>query len=732
MVTIAQGKFSKPRHNMHADDTMIIPQASPKTAADPIEKAEAEVARFVDSAMQENASTPLDATVVAPEGWTEGMQNTEIDASLTQVIPETVLASQEAPVVTNQTISGTPILPEEEEDEDEEYAEEPGFFATYRKPILVGGCAAVLILLGLIIGMVVSMNNKEVDNGKILKNVIVAGVDVGGMTPEKAKIAVYNATANTYDTQTMTVTLPDNILHFKPEDTGVTLNVDAAVEAAYNFGRVGTKEEIERAKAQVLLGNYELDLLPFLELDAEYIHETLEQYSTGFNSSYLSSSYTFEGDMPGLTAETFDETVPCQTLVLQIGNPGRNLDIQAIYTDVLMAYCQRNFQVDASEAPEQMPELPDLKAIFDEYCSTPVDAYMDMQTFAVTGEVYGYTFDLEEAQRLLEDAVYGSTIRIGMEYLIPEVRTADLVNALYADVLGSCQTPHTSNSNRNNNLRLACQAINGLVLEPGQEFSFNEIVGERTAERGYRAAPAYANGETVSELGGGVCQISSTLYYCVLLADLEVTERQNHSYVSTYIDRGMDATVSWGGPDFKFRNSSSYPIRIEAEVADGNVKIQLLGTDEKDYYIKMEYDIAGYLAEETEYKEFDYDNAEGYADGDVIQEGVNGEVVDTYKHKYDKETGEAISEEYVTRSYYRPKNEIIAKVAPKPTQPPTEPPTTAPTTPPTQAPTEAPTQATTPPATEPVTPVTEPVTSATEPAAPVTEPATSTETAVSE
>ena len=708
MVTIAQGKFSKPRPNKHADDTMII-QRSSRKAADPIEKAEAEVARFVDTAMQESAAQSLDATMVAPEGWTAGVRTSENWEAETQILPESVAATVEEtsevrqPVVTNQTVASAPVLPDADEDEAEEYEEEPSFFATYRKPILVGSCAAILILLGLIIGMVVSLSGKDVDDGRILKNVYVAGVNVGGMTPEKAKIAVYNATVNTYDTQVMTVTLPDSVLQFKPEDTGVTLNVDAAIQAAYNYGRVGTEEEKELAKAQSLVGKYVLDLLPFLELDAEYIHKTLEQYSEGFNSSYLSSSYTFEGNMPGLTAEKFDEEAPCQTLVLNIGTPGRHLDIQAIYTDVLLAYCNNQFQVDASHAPEQMPDLPNLNAIFDQYCSTPVDAYMDMQTFAVTGEVYGYTFDLEAAQSLLDDADYGASIRIEMEYLMPQVRSSDLISALYADVLGSCQTPHTSNANRNTNLSLACQAINGLVLEPGEEFSFNKVVGERTAERGYRSAPAYANGETVSELGGGVCQISSTLYYCVLLADLEVTERQNHSYVSNYIDRGMDATVSWGGPDFKFRNTSSYPLRIEAEVSGGYVKIQLLGTDKKDYYIEMEYDVAGYLAEETEYKEFEYDNAEGYADGDVIQKGVNGEVVDTYKHKFSKETGEQIIEEYVTRSYYKPKNEIIAKVAPKPTEAPTEAPTTAPT----EAPTETPVQATIPVATEPAAPVTE-------------------------
>lgn len=702
MVTIAQGKFSKPRPPRPEEPVRPVRK---RVAADPIEKAEADIARFMDNTMQDPPAQPhqadqtkvisdatlawKEATQIAPEGFHENLS--QIPEGATQIIPEVrVPPSVPDPVPVQPQNRPRPALNPQPE---EEYEEEPNFLERYKKPILVGCCAAVLLLVIAIIVMVISLRNAEADDGRILNNVIVAGVNVGGMTPEQAKSAIENATGDTYTTNTMEVVLPDSIVEFSPEDTAVTLNVDAVVEAAYNYGRVGTPDEIERAKAQSLVGQHVVDLLPYLQLNAAYIHDTLEDYAENFNSSYTSSSFSLEGTKPGLTADTFDETAPCQTLVLKIGTPGRNLDIETVYTEVLKAYSSNTFRVDASEAPEEMPELPDLDAIFEEHCSTPVDAYMDMQTFEVTGEIYGYTFDLNAAKEKLSTAEYGSTIKIPMEYMIPEVVSSDLTASLYADVLGTYQTQHTNNADRNTNLSLACQAINGTILEPGEEFSFNDVVGERTTARGYRSAAAYADGETVSEIGGGICQVSSTLYYSVLLADLEVTARQNHSYVSTYIPMGMDATVSWGGPEFKFRNSTSYPIRIEAEVSGGYVTVRLMGTDEKDYYIEMEYEVAGYLKPETEYKEYQYDNKEGYSDGDVIQKGSTGYVVDTYKNKFDKETGEKIGEEYEARSSYRPHNEIIAKVEPKPTEPPTEPSTEAPTVAPAAAPTEAPTAA---------------------------------------
>lgn len=733
MVTIAQGKFSKPRPPRPEDPIKPVRKIRPTVAADPIEKAEADISKFMDTAMNEpvspETSRATDATVVVPDVETDATRVIPtVGPDATQVVPDHEYITPEGlarPHVENRTVPQS-VIPDAPEFDEEDYEEEPTFFQKHRKPILIGGCITVLLLIVLIVCMVISLNSKDYDNGRILDNVIVAGVDVGGMTPEKAKIAIYNATVDTYDSKSMEVHLPDTILTFSPEDTGITLDVDAAVDAAFKYGRVGTEEEIERAKAQSLVGQYVLDLIPYLQLDAEYIHRTLKEYSDSFTSDYLSSSYTFEGTKPSLTADTFDPETPCETLVLNIGTPGRNLDAESIYTSVMTAYSNNIFEVNASEAPEEMPELPDLDAIFEEYCSTPVDAYMDMQTFEITGEIYGYTFDLEKAKELLSDAEFGTSIRIEMEYIIPEVTSTTLTESLYSDVLGTCQTKLTSNENRNTNIKLACQAINGLILYPGDEFDYNKVVGQRTAERGYRAAPAYSSGKTVQELGGGICQVSSTLYYSVLLADIEVTDRTNHSYVSTYIDKGMDATVSWGGPEFKFRNNTSYPILITAEVIEDYLQIQLLGTDEKDYYVEMEFEIIGHIGPKTVYEEYEEGNSEGYTDGQVIQNKGYGYYVDTYKHKIDKVTGEEISVEYCARSVYKAKDEIIVKIIKKAeeTQAPTEKPTEKPAEKPTQAPTAAPTVAPTKPpapATEAPTPATEVPTPATEAPTPATE-----------
>ena len=177
------------------------------------------------------------------------------------------------------------------------------------------------------------------------------------------------------------------------------------------------------------------------------------------------------------------------------------------------------------------------------------------------------------------------------------------------------------------------------------------------------------DGKTVQTLGGGVCQVSSTIYYCCLIADLEIVNRLPHSYVSSYMPMGMDATVSWGGPEFTFKNNTNYPLRIETWVADGYVHCKLIGTDEKDYYIVMEYEVTGSSSPDTVYEEYPEDNKEGYKDGEVIQTAYRGYWVNTYKCKYDKETDELISRDFDRQSVYKKRDKIIAKIV-RETEPP--------------------------------------------------------------
>jgi vancomycin resistance protein YoaR len=293
-----------------------------------------------------------------------------------------------------------------------------------------------------------------------------------------------------------------------------------------------------------------------------------------------------------------------------------------------------------------------------------MNAAMDPDTFEVTPETYGYHFDLDAAKASLAQAEFGDTLEFPFSRITPDVTAQSLSSKLFCDILGSAKTPYKGkdSNNRNTNLAIACDAINGLVLLPGESFSYNDTLGERTADKGYKEAPSYVGGLTVDTLGGGICQVSSTLYYSTLFADMEILERHNHGYVSDYIDKGMDATVTWDGADFRFANNTNYPIRIEAWRADGYVNVQIVGTDERDYYIKMTYQVVESTPYDTVYEEMEADNEKGYKDGDVIVTPYRGYVVKAYKEKYSKATDELISKELESYNVYKKRDMVICRI----------------------------------------------------------------------
>ena len=616
------------------------------------------------------------------------------DAEETAVLPK-VPAEPEAP-------PAAPVNMSQTQDDFDSFDTEPAPKSRKSGRIILISLLCVFAALLIVVGSAFFyLMNLDPNKNLILNNVYVAGVNLGGMTQEEAIERLHSVTDETYTKMEMVVELPDAILSLTPADTGVSLNVEAAVEAAFNYGRNGTKEENASIQQALLSTDHHVAMLPYLNLDLEFIRGKLDSYGAEFNTDFLQSSAVVLGTQPILDAadEAFDPEAECQTLVLTLGEPGRYVDLDDVYNQILDAYSFNRFLVQIQlEEQDVFPDPLDLDALYTQYYQEPVNAVIDPETFEVTPEIYGYGFDLEAAQAAVAGASYGDEpIEIPMTMLAPEFTGEALSGVLFRDVLCEYKTEHTKETNRNTNLKLASEAINGTILYPGDIFDYNTVVGKRTEEKGYKPAGSYSGGKTVNTIGGGICQVSSTIYYCCLIADLEIINRLPHSFVSSYMPMGMDATVSWGGPEFTFRNNTNYPIRIETWVEGGYVHAKLIGTDEKDYYIKMEYEVVRNESYQTIYEEYPENNREGYRDGEVIQTPYRGYTVNTYKCKYDKETDELISRDFDRTSVYKARDRIIAKVV-KETEPPTEP---QPTEPPATNPPPTDPPATNPPPTDP-------------------------------
>ena len=405
--------------------------------------------------------------------------------------------------------------------------------------------------------------------------ITLGGVEIGGMVPTKARLVLEQALEDSLYSRSLTLQLPKETISLSPESCGIKVRTAKALLAA---------RHADASEA--------LSLEPWLKTDDAAIRGILEDYAARYDTVLTQPVWDLQGDAPDLSTEHFGPEQEGQTLVLTMGLPELHLDTESVFADIRKAFsesvvhCRDNTYCICPEVlPEILPEIPDAAAIAHAYSAKPVNDTLDRTTFDVLHGSYGTAIGQEALAETIRNAGYGETVRIPMQYLPPEICGQEV---WFQEVLGYCETRHTNSANRNHNLQLQCDAINGLILQPGEIFSMNGVLGERTTERGYLPAPAYSGNRLVDSPGGGVCQGSTTLYNCVLLADLEVVERVCHGARVGYVPLGLDAAINWLTTDFRFRNNWNFPIQLQAWLEDGYVKMQILGTDEKDYYIRME------------------------------------------------------------------------------------------------------------------------------------------------
>ena len=302
--------------------------------------------------------------------------------------------------------------------------------------------------------------------------------------------------------------------------------------------------------------------------------------------------------------------------------------------------------------------------LHEEICSEVLDAKYDPETQKATESRAGIEFDAKKARELWDKAENGETVKIPLTVTQPKYTTEQLDKMLFADKLGSQTTGYASSTaNRATNVELSAKKINGYILNPGETFSYNTVVGKRTAAAGFKSAGAYAGGQVVQEIGGGICQTSSTLYCAALYANLEIVARDEHGFAVSYVPWGMDATVSWGGPEFKFKNNREFPIKIVTKCENRQLTIEIWGTDVDGSYVKMDY--SAWTVYDTTYP--------------TVAIGTKAV---TYRCVYDKDD-KLISRTKEANSYYHYHPENIQWPTPSPTPEPSEAP----------APTEEPTAA---------------------------------------
>ena len=287
--------------------------------------------------------------------------------------------------------------------------------------------------------------------------------------------------------------------------------------------------------------------------------------------------------------------------------------------------------------------------------------------FQIEPEIIGFDIDCDKAvadvTALLEDRTYEGVVDVAWTDVEPAVTSA-FIDENFGKI-SSCSSETTKNNARNNNINQACQYIDGTVLNPGDEFSFNGIVGIRNAERGFKEATVIAGGQYEQGMGGGICQVSTMVYGAAVKANMEITNRKSHAWPSNYVDVGLDATVDYGRIDFTFKNSSDYQIVIRAEYNDSNnaVVVSIYGFKLPE---GQHIDFISVVNSTTPHGETEYVAAPSLEVGkkNTVRNAHDGMNVTSFKVWYDANGNEIKREEVATTNYrmYNKKVEIGTKL----------------------------------------------------------------------
>lgn len=446
-----------------------------------------------------------------------------------------------------------------------------------RKVWIIVAVIVAALCVALLAGSLIVANRDT-----IFPKVTVNGTDVAGMTQEQAAETIRAAGWDDPDAAVLTIVFPgEETFAVSARETGFTATADEAAQAAWEYGRSGN-----------ILSNF----FTYLRC-AVSGKEMRDELSTGVDEAALRARVETEIGELNLDLSEGNIEIDEEESILKVvkGASLITIDPEEVLSTILDALQQHQYgEVTYRVQSKDEADKVSMQELYDAVCTGPVNAGYDTETKEITEGKPGVEFDVAEAQRLWDAAAVGDTVRIPVTLTEPELESVD---GLFGDKLATKTTSLSGSSyNRINNVKLAAQHIDGVILEPGDSFSYNQTVGQRTKANGFLEAGAYANGQVVQEVGGGICQVSSTLYYCTLISNLKITARTNHYFTVGYIEPGMDATVSWGAPDFQFKNNRTFPIKLRAYVSNGSLTVEIWGTDVDGSYVKMDYTVSGLTA----------------------------------------------------------------------------------------------------------------------------------------
>ena len=509
----------------------------------------------------------------------------------------------------------------------------------HTKGIVITICILVFLLILGILSTIFALLN--VNSDKIISGISILGIDVSGLTQEEANTKVSENLNSRLETN-LVFSHNGTLYNVLPSQLECSYDISKAVNEAYSCGRNGNIFENNFDILNTLINKVDINV--DFSYNNDLYESVVSQMNANFEDGIKQSSYTIDGN----------------NLIITSGKAGNVIKSEELRNSIVDKLTSVDYNTDSIEVPveEVQPDGIDIDKIHSEIYKEATDAYYTTDPYAVYPSSNGLDFDIsiDEAKQMVSTPQ--DTYTIPLKTLYPDVTTNEIGREAFPDLLATYSTSYaSSNANRSTNIALAASKINGTVLMPGEEFSFNGTVGKRTAAAGFKTATVYSNGQVTTDYGGGICQVSSTLYNSVLRANLEITNRVNHTFTVGYVPIGLDATVSWGAPDFKFKNSRSYPVKIVATTSNKRLTISVYGLKED---VEYEVELVSYRTGTVPYSTV-YTTDSSLAKGQtrVVQSGSNGATSVAYKIL--KLNGKEVSRTLLSKDRYSPHNQIIAR-----------------------------------------------------------------------
>lgn len=503
--------------------------------------------------------------------------------------------------------------------------------------------AAIIISAFIALFLIFILFSFMLNNTTVHHGVKIDGKNVGGYTKNELSRYLADYYQQNFSNIALTIKSPSFTRNISLSDLGIKIDIEDMVQKAFAMGRTGNL-------FQRLYEGLRLIISPVtIELSVDV------------------SSDAFTNYIDRICNDVFREVTPPNLIILEdkvilcTGVSGQEADREKLEKDIIKAIkAMKPAEIDIA-IKEKLPPSLDFDTTFNTLNKEPVDAQFiktSRTTYEIKPHEMGRRIDRDKLMEILNYVENRQTqeyeeIILPVEFINPQLTDEELNSRLFRDTLASYRTyfrtDTENNINRSINIELAAKSIDGTILLPGEEFSFNKIVGPRTPQKGYKTAHIFVEGQIRDGTGGGVCQVSTTLYNAVLRSNLEVLERHNHMFTVGYVPLGLDAAVSYGYADLVFRNNTGHPMIIKAKVSNNTLDIKIVSTND---YPGLKVKLATKTISSTPRTvQFIDDPSLPAGTAIVAESGMDGYIVDTYIKVYNGDV--LIREEKLHRSVYQ-------------------------------------------------------------------------------